>query len=130
MDCLLCLFVCVIKDCRLTSPMQDLLPAPKVHRLILQKDTFGVMCKVNSHQLPLHTLVLSDTRFIEGARVRGVHPGPRFNRLELDLPPPFWVVHPNQLPLLIQKPLRLEGPGVLPVLRVVVDGEDVAPDLE
>ncbi len=45
-------------------------------------------------------------------------------------PPSVHVVNPNQLPLLIQEPLRVEGPGVLPVLRVVVDGEDVAPDLK
>ncbi len=40
------------------------------------------------------------------------------------------MVNPNQLPIVIQEPVRVEGPGVLPVLRVVVDGEDIKPNLQ
>ncbi len=36
----------------------------------------------------------------------------------------------HQLPLFIQKPLRLEGPGVLPVLRVMVHTPYVTPNLQ
>ncbi len=37
-----------------------------------------------------------------------------------NLPPPVGVIWSHHLPLLIQEPVRAEGPGVVPVLRVVV----------
>ncbi len=45
-------------------------------------------------------------------------------------PPSESMVNPNQLSTVIQKPVRVEGPGVVPVLRVVVDGEDIKPNLQ
>ena len=46
------------------------------------------------------------------------------------IPSPVRVIHPYQLPLIIQEPLRVEGPGVLPVLSLVVQREHIAPDLQ